>query len=522
MDKSSEGKYDNNYVKSEAISIEEITEHTQPGLKRVLVGLNTLQNREDFAVELLQNYDIMTLDDGLELMQSLPRFRPDVIIVESDLHSISGFQISHILKDHADLSKIPIFLLLSHGYQIGEFVSRESHVEACRVADDTDPKQFSEIMQTLVRKSKSDSIDEETWIRLEKQFAGTGFVENFSTKLDQIIIENAILNRIALLAQESTDFRKLVRSIMILLRDILEYSAVAIRTFENDEVFNFVHNKMENSERIKFLEESNEYSNIYKPFDLPESLTQTDIPLGTFKIKGVIEESNPTIFTVPLVAMDATIGTLTLLTYKSAARREYYLKTLQLVAYQIALALNNAMLYQKIHKLSTIDELTSLPNRRAFYEVIQSELVRSRRFKDPLSLAIIDIDHFKNVNDTYGHLQGDLVLQECGNVFRTSVRDKIDTVARFGGEEFVILLPQTNLERAQSVVERLHSAIADHNFRLLENAGFMHITVSIGLVSVQNGHEYSLDEIINTADKALYEAKESGRNQIVIAPLMQS
>ena len=500
------------------LSIKEVEKKNKSNLPRLLVGFSELKTRDDIISKLQQNFDVMVPEDGLELMQVLPRFKPHVLIVESDLDSISGFQVTHLLRNHTDLYKIPIVLLLTNSYQIGEFWSKESGIEFCQTADEIDLKNLIESISILAGKSESDSIDDETWLRIENQFTGSEFIENFSTSFDQVLIESTIVNRIALLAQESNDFRKFNRSIMLLLRDILEYSAGAIRVFRNNEVYTFVHEWMSEQARIDFIKESNEYSDIYNKLDPSETVEeQTEIPLGKFKVKEELDTKSPTIFTLPLEAPDNTIGAITLLTYKSAARREYYLKTLQLIAHHIALALNNALLYQEVHRLSTVDELTSLPNRRAFYEVFQNELVRCKRFHVPLSLAILDIDHFKQVNDTYGHLQGDAVLKECAKVFSSSIRDKVDTIARLGGEEFVVLLPQTGITQARFVVERLHKAIQNHPIELIENSGEMIVTVSVGLTSVnfEKEADFSVDEILNAADKALYEAKEGGRNQIV-------
>ena len=483
---------------------------------RIVIGINTLTDLETLKNELGKKHDIVEVSDGLKLLQSLHQHRPHLVILESDLATISGFQVAHIMRRHPELARIPLMMIVSKNYQIGEFWAGEMNLDFCKNSIDLEFNEMISIANKLAAKNASDSIDDETWLNIKNKFSGYSFVENYSHLFDQSLIEGAISSRIALLAQEAADFRKLIRSIMLLLGNILEYSAGAIQIFRSNEIFTFTEKGMPDDDKLAFLQKSEEYSEIYKPVDALEFTEEpSEIPLGTFQSRDQTETGSPTIFTVPLEARHTTLGTLTLETHKTAARRDYYLKTLRLMAYHISLALNNALLYQEIHRLSTVDELTGLPNRRAFYEDFQNELVRCKRFNDTLSLAMLDIDHFKRVNDTYGHLQGDVVLKNVATVFSSSIRDKIDIIARYGGEEFVILLPRTNLKSARAVVGRLHKAIENHPIDMLESDEKMHITVSVGLVCLEKGTDCSLDKIINAADKALYEAKESGRNRIV-------
>jgi diguanylate cyclase (GGDEF)-like protein len=483
---------------------------------RIVIGINTLTCLAILKNELGKQHDIVEVNDGLKLLQSLHRHKPHLVILESDLATISGFQVAHIMRRHPDLARIPLMMIVSRDYQIGEFWAGEMKLEFCKNTTDFECNKMLSIAEKLAEKHAPDSIDDETWLNIRSELSGYSFVENYSHLFDQSLIEGAITSRIALLAQEPTDFRKMTRSIMLLLGNILEYSAGAIQIFRNNEIFSFTEKKMPDNGKLAFLQEAEEYSEIYKPVDVPEFTEEpTEIPLGTFQPRHHAESGSPTIFTVPLEARHTTLGTLTLKTYKTAAKRDYYLKTLHLMAYHISLALNNALLYQEIHRLSTVDELTGLPNRRAFYEDFKNELVRCKRFNDTLSLAMLDIDHFKPVNDTYGHLQGDVVLKNVANVFSSSIRNKVDIIARYGGEEFVILLPRTSLKSARAVVGRLHKAIENHPIDILESDEKMHVTVSVGLVCLEKGADYSLDNIINAADKALYEAKKSGRNRIV-------
>lgn len=172
-------------------------------------------------------------------------------------------------------------------------------------------------------------------------------------------------------------------------------------------------------------------------------------------------------------------------------------------------------LHIEADKFAFTDFLTGIANRRHFMHELESEIRRSQRYEAPFSFAMVDIDHFKKINDKHGHHAGDLILQnfclKCINALRTS-----DMVGRLGGEEFGILMPMTDLHEAARVIERLRSEI-DHSV-LIENGEKIHYTASFGLVSTsQLTEQQGLAHMMRMADAALYSAKQQGRNRVFIA-----
>ncbi|HPH95346.1 MAG TPA: diguanylate cyclase [Anaerolineaceae bacterium] len=161
----------------------------------------------------------------------------------------------------------------------------------------------------------------------------------------------------------------------------------------------------------------------------------------------------------------------------------------------------------QIVTLAETDPLTGLYNRRKFTELAEAEIARSHRFCHPFVLIMIDIDHFKLVNDTYGHDAGDAALQQFAKILTDNLR-KVDAVARWGGEEFIILAREITRDQALALGERIRTCISNHAF----SAGF-HITVSMGISDLAPFD--SLDTLIKHADHALYQAKQSGRNRAV-------
>ena len=168
---------------------------------------------------------------------------------------------------------------------------------------------------------------------------------------------------------------------------------------------------------------------------------------------------------------------------------------------------------EELQRLASTDPLTGLFNRRYFFEIADREFAKSVRYHRPLSVIILDLDLFKETNDTYGHVVGDQALVHIGNLLRIKERET-DTVARYGGEEFVMLLPETNRSNARMVAERLRKLVQDSPIQIGDY--MIRLTASFG---VTGKYEYqkaeTFDHLISQADRALYEAKRVGRNQVV-------
>lgn len=229
------------------------------------------------------------------------------------------------------------------------------------------------------------------------------------------------------------------------------------------------------------------------------------------------------ILVMPIIFHDDVMGTLLLRTTKKIhtfSKRE--IKLCAAIANASANALYNALLYDKLNgekkfleKLAITDYLTGIYNVRYFYKRLEEEFSRSVRYNTPLSCIMIDIDYFKNINDTYGHRIGDIVLREFAQFVRGHTR-KSDIFARYGGEEFIMLLPQTSLKGAMLEAERIRKAVSEYQFMGLEE-GYK-VTVSIGIACFPDKKIKTPNDLINFADNTLFTAKNKGRNQIIVYP----
>jgi len=174
---------------------------------------------------------------------------------------------------------------------------------------------------------------------------------------------------------------------------------------------------------------------------------------------------------------------------------------------------------QKLEMLAYQDALTGLYNRRYFNNALENEIHRARRNRNPLSLLICDVDHFKNYNDHYGHVAGDKCLQQISMVLARHFQRASDLIARYGGEEFCVILPGVQANEAQLLSEQLRQAVFQEKLEHKASPIADRITISIGIVTCIVDEDFSAEVLIREADKALYKAKNDGRNRVVAAVL---
>jgi len=191
-------------------------------------------------------------------------------------------------------------------------------------------------------------------------------------------------------------------------------------------------------------------------------------------------------------------------------RLEELLLRLKRVLKERELSQERVRMMEKLQRLAITDGLTKLHNSRSFYSQLEVEVDRFNRYKHPLSLLLLDIDHFKQYNDNFGHLEGDKVLVKISQLIKSCLR-KLDTAYRYGGEEFTVILPETSCEEAELVAERIRTTIQTEKFKP-RNAKELSITISIG--TTQYDAQEQLSTFIQRADKAMYHSKQKGRNQV--------
>lgn len=215
---------------------------------------------------------------------------------------------------------------------------------------------------------------------------------------------------------------------------------------------------------------------------------------------------------VPLLVKGKVIGVLNTHRSQRNAFKKNDLDLFTEVAEHVAVAVEKARLLEKSKEDAARDELTALYNRRSLFEGLNKELKRSKRYKKVFSIVIMDVDNFKSYNDINGHLDGDNALRQIARIMRDNQREE-DIVARFGGEEFILLLPETDKVKATAVAEKLRKLIFDEKFVGEEFIPEGKLTASMGISAYPEDGEDGL-QLIDTADKALYLSKSKGKNRV--------
>lgn len=212
----------------------------------------------------------------------------------------------------------------------------------------------------------------------------------------------------------------------------------------------------------------------------------------------------------PIMVKDRPIAAITVQSRDYRQYEPYHVETLKALAAYVGIALENARLFEELRTLAVTDPLTQCMNRRRFIEILNAELVRSRRYGTRFAVIIFDLDHFKLVNDTYGHAAGDTILRNTVDVCKEVLR-ATDSLARYGGEEFVVCLPDTDLEGAAALAERFRRDL-EASYVALPDGREIGITASFGIALAQGG--ILPEALLDRADASLYRAKERGRNRI--------
>ncbi|MEW6542419.1 MAG: diguanylate cyclase [Nitrospirota bacterium] len=217
---------------------------------------------------------------------------------------------------------------------------------------------------------------------------------------------------------------------------------------------------------------------------------------------------------LPLMAAKERVGLMRLQRERGRPFDGAQVEFIKAITTSVALALRNAEAHCHVQTLAMTDGLTNLLNRRAFANILAREFREAERYRTPLCLIMADVDHFKGVNDQFGHPIGDRLLREVATVIGQAIR-AVDVLTRFGGEEFAIILPRTDVTQAAILANRIRERI--EQYRFLVNGARVGLTASMGLAQVPDPHIATVDELVSTADAALYQAKALGRNRIEVS-----
>jgi len=328
------------------------------------------------------------------------------------------------------------------------------------------------------------------------------------------------LNEFSSAICSTLDAREIIALITSELAKLLRYDLCTLTLFSDPQVHMYFHATLPITHRL--VEEIVEAFVTASPRLLGRQVPIAEVVYEVAGSMGFGEPrydthlltTSPVHAVANLVVARETIGLIGLYRFSHEAFTDGQTRLLSTLANQVALALRNALDYRKTQELAMRDGLTRLYNHATFQDFLEREFEAVRRYNRPLSLVMCDIDHFKAVNDTYGHQTGDFILKELAAFSLTNIR-KTDLLARYGGEEFALILPDTDLLQAEILAHRLWQKVQEQRF--VHGDHVIHITVSLGVASTGTLDVLQKEDLIRAADAALYRAKDAGRNHLCIA-----
>lgn len=348
--------------------------------------------------------------------------------------------------------------------------------------------------------------------KYDSLFSNTGKLEESNKVLSKSIAEFYTLNQISQAIGSILDIKELLKRLNDIIMGVMGVSYSSIILFD------------ENTNRLKV--HTTNISNINELATITDNINSGVLVDAMNKGESILENNVDYfhyIFTcgrninslmcIPLTTNTRKFGLILVEHTFSNAFDEENVRFLNIIAQQVGIVMENAELYYQMKEVARRDGLTGIYNRQYFQERLETEFKEAKRDNYPLSLAIFDIDLFKKFNDTYGHMFGDRVLISTVEVVKAELR-KNDMIARFGGEEFIILLPRTNLNDAFEKVDILRKKIAENIIE--DNLISASVTASFGISSFDEC-AFNENDLVRTADDALYEAKAAGRNCVMTA-----
>jgi two-component system cell cycle response regulator len=450
-------------------------------------------------------FEVLEARDGAEGALKALRERPSVVVTDLEMPTMDGFPLLRLLKADPLSSHIPVLILTSHGEAASRFWSLRTGADAY-LTKDYRPQQLVTTVARLVAASEA-AVPRAEAAGPEDNGATLGPLEvlaRVARQLDASLLQATLINSLLERGMAAVDFHEASRVALEILGQVVDARCLAVAVAEPEaatvEVLLLEPLRQHDVDALRDL--------VVGSLDAPPGhpvLIQVEGPVG----------DGPSLDLEQAVSLQLAVREAQGILILVPRDRERFSRAasglVHALAGHLTLVLDNARLSHRLHEMSTRDGLTRQLNHRAIYERLTEELERARRYRYPLSVILCDMDHFKEVNDTYGHLAGDAVLREGAEVLRASLRAG-DLLGRYGGEEFLAVLPQVELDAARAAAERLRIGLEGLPVPL-PLVPEVRITASFGVASMDElGAGATSDLLVSLADRRLYEAKAAGRN----------
>lgn len=464
---------------------------------RALLGVRLREHGHDVV-------EVATASAAAELAIDAP---PAAVVTDLWMPGISGLQLCRLLRAEPVTAHVPVVLLTASDDRRSRFWARNAGATAYVTKTEID--RLIDVLADLT----SSPMTMPPMVTLPPPMATRGNVqERLSQLLDASLFESTIAGEIRALAQKAEEIEQLFEGLAALSSDVAGYRWLALVTAPpqaSSEARLFIHTHVDLRETAE--REARDALEVAPPPERRKPPEGDAVILADQRPVDA-EWSTPPIL-LPVRFGATSIGRIAISPSRRGASHDDR-RFIALLSNELGGPLRMASLVAEARRLASTDTLTGLLNRRAFVERIEKARAASDGRLFPMSMLLLDVDHFKKVNDTLGHDAGDAVLQGVAQVLSSLAR-KSDLVARWGGEEFVVALAQTAEAGARVAAERVRRAIAEARYAL--PSGDEHrVTASIGLASAE-GQRWQIDDLLGRADKAMYAAKHRGRNRVEIA-----
>jgi len=436
-----------------------------------------------------QGFVVLECKDGAEGAVQALEEAPDAVIADLSMPSISGVQLCRLLRSEPGTSKVPVVLRGSEGRR-NHFWAEQAGAFAYVIKG-----RMGELVRALRRAIELNIPPAQT-----DEFFVVGLAqaldvrERIATHLDAALFDSVIAAEVRRLGT-CESFDRLVDLLSQFVSQVTSYRWMAVWRYEPMRLG--IHNNPAN--RAEALAEAGQAFN--RSLDVPVVAVEDD--------DAVDDPEGPAAIVEPIYFGDRLIGSFAMAPGAPVHQNDPVL--VKTIARELGGALRMATLVEESRWMATTDALTGLSNRRAFVDWANREVARCARYSDHFCVTLLDVDHFKHVNDRHGHAAGDAVLAAVSRLMAGLVRS-CDVVARWGGEEFVVALPSTSLDGAMLVADRIRAAlevlpITDPSDQVLT------VTASFGVAELEPGE--TLEQLVDRADRAMYAAKSAGRNRVV-------
>jgi two-component system cell cycle response regulator len=459
-------------------------------------------------------FTVVTAPDGIEAIDKALHENVSLVILDLMMPRMNGYQACRILKTEDATRSVPVIILTSKDHPGDRFWGLETGADYF-ITKDAEPQLILELVRKVVA---SGEVPPRPPLP-EGQRTSVDILSRINALLDRKLFETTILSEIGRVARKMRHFDEAFTSIMGIVARVVDFTVGAMAFVDNDDLDVLLvlqrpaappvveEAKARLLEAIARERGGASFSKVQARLFTPENAAarahNPEKVLGGF-------------FSVPITIQDR-LAALLALGGKAAARisadNEAFLVQ---VANQSHIVMENSRLLERLRILSIRDGLTDLYNHRHAMEMVSMEFERvgryeGGRYEGGVSLLMIDIDHFKKINDQHGHPTGDMVLKEVARRLKDTLRT-VDAIARYGGEEFLVILPHTQRSDALQTAERLRKAIEEHPFRA--GGRELRATISVGVASYPAGGIDTPEALIRGADEALYKAKQTGRNRV--------